>query len=281
MIQFVIPPLFAQVIKNKKSDKKQSPKREKVYRRPCVEKEFIDLSVDTPEIEGDHEIQIKGDKFENYCKEIEIKRPKASPDFEIYGRIFDKVDKSPDKAFDGAIGHIRQPLEGVQGLAFFPVVGVCRFQIPSEQQPYKKDSGKKNQQRIGKIIQPVADCGEIGEKVVFVCPKPPISEPLAFEVVEVVGNGNGRSGNGRNGRGEIEERDFRIVVDGGGYVVFDLKNLTEIISDRQAEIPNTLDNSTEGVREEEYTRDKAERYRYGYVVPIINPFHTSQPVNTK
>lgn len=239
------------------------------------------MSVDTPEIEGDHEIQIKGDKFENYGKEIEIESPKASPDFEMYGRIFDKVDKSSDKAFDGAIGHVRESLERFQGLAFFPVVGVCRFQIPSEQQPYKKDSGKKNQQRIGKIIQPVADCGEIGEKVVFVCPKPPISEPLAFEVVEVVGNGNGRSGNGRNGRGEIEERDFRIVVDGGGYVVFDLKNLTEIISDRQAEIPNTLDNSTEGVREEEYTRDKAERYRYGYVVPIINPFHTSQPVKTK
>ena len=281
MIQFVIPPLFAQVIKNKKSDKKQSPKREKVYRRPCVEKEFIDLSVDTPEIEGDHEIQIKGDKFENYCKEIEIESPKASPDFEIYGRIFDKVDKSPDKTFDGAIGHVRESLEGFQGLAFFPVVGVCRFQIPSEQQPYKKDEREKYQEEIGKIIQPVADCGEIGEKVVFACPKSPISEPLAFEVVEVVGNGNGRSGSGRNGRGEIEERDFRIAVDGGGYVVFDLENLTEIISDRQAEIPNTLDNSTEGVREEEYTRDKADCNRYGYVMPIVNPFHTSQPVKTK
>jgi len=63
--------------------------------------------------------------------------------------------------------------------------------------------------------------------------------------------------------------------------VVELKNLTEIISDGQAEIPNTLDNSTEGVREEEYTRDKSERYRYSYIVPIINSFHTSQPVNTK
>lgn len=63
--------------------------------------------------------------------------------------------------------------------------------------------------------------------------------------------------------------------------MFDLENLTEIISDRQAEIPNTLDNSTEGVREEEYTRDKADCNRYGYVMPIINPFHTSQPVKTK
>jgi len=40
-------------------------------------------------------------------------------------------------------------------------------------------------------------------------------------------------------------------------------DLTEIISDRQAEIPNTLDESAERVREEEYTRDKTECYRYG------------------
>ena len=61
----------------------------------------------------------------------------------------------------------------------------------------------------------------------------------------------------------------------------DLENFTEIISDGQAEIPNTLDKSAERVREKEYTRDKAERNRYGYVMPIINPFHTSQPVKTK
>ena len=103
---------------------------------------------------------------------------------------------------------------------------------------------------------------------------------MRFEIVEIVGDRNGRRGGGRRAE-EIEERDFGIVVDGGGYVMFDLENLTEIISDRQAEIPNTLDKSAERVREEEYTRDKTECYRYGYVMPIVNPFHTSQPVKTK
>ena len=93
------------------------------------------MSVDTPEIERYHEIEIKGDKFDNYGKEIEIKSPKASPDFEVYGSCFNKVDKSPDKTFDGAIGHVREFLERFQGLAFFPVVGIRLFQVSAEQQP--------------------------------------------------------------------------------------------------------------------------------------------------
>ncbi len=126
----------------------------------------------------------------------------------------------------------------------------------------------------------INDRGEIRKKIVFAYEQFPIFDPFFFEIIEIVGDRNGRSG-GRRRTEKIEEGNFRIVVDGGGYVVFNLENLTEIISDRQAEIPNTLDKSAERVREEEYTRDKTDCNRYGYIVPIVNPFHTSQPVNTK
>ena len=159
--------------------------------------------------------------------------------------------------------------------ALFVAVGVLRFEAPPKQQPYHQHEREKYQEEIGKIIQPVAEGIEIMQKIIFRCPQLPIGRPFTFEAVKRVGDRYGRSG-GRdgNGRGKIKERDFRELVDRGGNIVVYAENLTEIIRDRQAKIPNTLNRTTEGVREQQPTGYKPDYNCYGYVVPIIDFFHT-------